>query len=241
MSVKRSPVQMLIKDAPPDFKYTTVRIYIIKTLPYQSNSATAFFQRLDSKINQVDAMMGPKYNQQVCQRPKKTIFSNFEKTPKNIPIEFYKPKWFNERNNSEKLIAAGFSGVAFVPVKDLPPREKQHPDERLSNLSLSCKYWESISKDYEIEPGTPESSEEGSVESSIGNESIDLYAARGECNVDKTFLEEPSIENGESEPELMEEENESCYQKNEDVVMVDAWDKRLSRGGWSRNGWYCNG
>ncbi|MBW0556477.1 hypothetical protein O181_096192 [Austropuccinia psidii MF-1] len=71
-------------------------IYIIKTLPYQSNSETAFFRRLDSKINEFDAMMGP----------------------------------------------AELSGVAFVPVKDLRPGAKQHPDEQLGNLSFSCKYWE---------------------------------------------------------------------------------------------------
>ncbi|MBW0505835.1 hypothetical protein O181_045550 [Austropuccinia psidii MF-1] len=191
-------------------------IYIIKTLPYRSNSATPFFQRLDSKINEVDAMMGCKANQQVCRRPKEPIFPDFEKNPKNTPIDFYKPKWFNERTHSEKLIAAELSGVAFVP------------------------YWEPISKDYEINPGTPESSEEGSVGSSIGDESIDLDAARGECNVDKNFLEEASLENGESKPELMEEENETPYQKNEDVVMVDAWDTRSSRGGGPRNGWYHN-
>ncbi|MBW0575203.1 hypothetical protein O181_114918 [Austropuccinia psidii MF-1] len=190
-------------------------IYIIKTLPYRSNSATAFFRR-------VDAMMGHKANQRVCRRPKEPIFSDFAKTPKNAPIDFYKPKWFNERNHSENLIAAELSGVAFVPVKDLPPGAKQHSDERLGDISFSCKYWESIIKDYEIDPGTPESSEEGSVGSSIGDESIDLDAARGECDVDNNFLEEPTLENGESEPELMEEENETRYQKNEDVVMVDA-------------------
>ncbi|MBW0529205.1 hypothetical protein O181_068920 [Austropuccinia psidii MF-1] len=176
-------------------------IYIIKTLPYQSKSATAFFRRLHSKINEVDAMMGHKSNEK-----------------------------FNKRNHSEKLIAAELSWVAFVLVRDLPPGAKQHPDEQLGNLSFSCKYWESIRKDYGIEPGTPKSSEEGIVGSSIY-----LNAARGKCNVDNNYLEEPSVGNGEIEPELMEEENESCYQKNEDVLMVDAWDTRSSRGVW-----YCH-
>ncbi|MBW0480010.1 hypothetical protein O181_019725 [Austropuccinia psidii MF-1] len=86
-------------------------------------------------------MMGRKANQQARRRPKEPIFSDFEKTPKKAPIDFYNPKWFNERNHSEKLIASELSGVAFVLVKDLPPGAKQHPYERLGDISFSFKYW----------------------------------------------------------------------------------------------------
>ncbi|MBW0495594.1 hypothetical protein O181_035309 [Austropuccinia psidii MF-1] len=96
-------------------------LYIIKTLPYRSDNATAFFQRLDSKMAEVYCMMGHRENQQVRQRPKKPIISDFEKTPKNIPIDFYRPEWFNEKNHSEKLVAADLSEVSFVPVRNLPP------------------------------------------------------------------------------------------------------------------------
>ncbi|MBW0490855.1 hypothetical protein O181_030570 [Austropuccinia psidii MF-1] len=125
--------QLIVSDfnANSDDEYNTkTGLYIIKKPPYQSENATAFFKRLDIKMAEVDRMMGHIPNQQVCRRPKKPIISDFEKTPKNIPIDFYQTEWFNEKNNSEKLLASELSEVAFVPVKTLPP------DKRLGDLSF---------------------------------------------------------------------------------------------------------
>ncbi|MBW0553987.1 hypothetical protein O181_093702 [Austropuccinia psidii MF-1] len=169
---------MLMKDAPPDFKYTKV------TLPTAPDKQLLkeFYQRFSSA----------KEVQIVSQS------SQGVKLISEAQVQTLQ----DARTGKRKI------------VKDLPPGAKQHPDEQLGEISFSFKYLESISKDYEIDPGTPESSEEGSVGSSIGNESIDLDAARGKCDVDNNFLEEPSLENCESKPELMEEENETRYQKN---------------------------
>ncbi|MBW0571458.1 hypothetical protein O181_111173 [Austropuccinia psidii MF-1] len=38
-------------------------VYVIKTLAYKSENATAFFRRLDCKIKDVEAMMGRRSNQ----------------------------------------------------------------------------------------------------------------------------------------------------------------------------------
>ncbi|MBW0540372.1 hypothetical protein O181_080087 [Austropuccinia psidii MF-1] len=115
-------------------------IYVFKTLAYQSDSATAFFQRLDCKIKEVEGMMGHRSQQQIRRRPKIPIISEFEKIPKNIPIDFYRPEWFNEKDHSQKLVVADLSEVAFIPVKDLLPGTKQHPNEILGNLSFNYKY-----------------------------------------------------------------------------------------------------
>ncbi|MBW0508138.1 hypothetical protein O181_047853, partial [Austropuccinia psidii MF-1] len=49
---------------------------------------------------------------------------------------------------------------------------------------------DSGSKDYQIEPGTPENSDSVSLASSDGNESIDLDAAANERDVDNNLVEE---------------------------------------------------
>ncbi|MBW0577920.1 hypothetical protein O181_117635 [Austropuccinia psidii MF-1] len=183
-------------------------------------------------------MMGHRANQQVRQRPKKPIISDFEKTPKNIPIYLYQPEWFNEKNHSEKLVAADLSEVAFVPVKNLPPGSKEHPDKRLGDISFNYKYWESTIKDYEINPRTPDESESQSVGSSLDDNSIDLNAATGERDVDNNLLEKEIIESGKGETKLLEEENNVAIKNCEDVVMLDAWDSRLARGNWRMNNYY---
>ncbi|MBW0553235.1 hypothetical protein O181_092950 [Austropuccinia psidii MF-1] len=93
-------------------------------------------QRERQRMNDVDAMMGRRSNQRVRQRPKKPIISDFEKTPKSIPIDFYRPEWFNQKNHSKKQIVADLSEVAFVPIRDLPPG----PNEQLGNRSFKQKY-----------------------------------------------------------------------------------------------------
>ncbi|MBW0471091.1 hypothetical protein O181_010806 [Austropuccinia psidii MF-1] len=98
---------------------------------------------LDCKIREVEHMMGLRSQQRICQRPKIPIISKFEKTPGNVPIDFYRPEWFNERDHSQNVLAANLSEVAFALVKDLPPGTKQHPYKRLGNLSFNQKYWES--------------------------------------------------------------------------------------------------
>ncbi|MBW0462098.1 hypothetical protein O181_001813 [Austropuccinia psidii MF-1] len=210
-------------------------VYVIKTLAYRSDSATAFFRRLDSKIKDVDRMMGRRSYQRIRRRPKKPILSKFEKTPKNIPIDFYRPEWFNEKNHSQKIMVADLGEVAFVPTKNLPPGSKEHPDERLGDLTFSNKYWDSVSKDYQIEPGTPENSDSVSLASSDGDESIDLDAAANERDVDNNLVEEELIKHEESEVEFAEEEKDSVSQNDEDVLMFDAWETRKNNREERRN------
>ncbi|MBW0552551.1 hypothetical protein O181_092266 [Austropuccinia psidii MF-1] len=208
-------------------------IYIINTLSYQSDSATSFFRRLCIRMNDVDSMMGWRSNQQVCRRPKKPIISDFEKTPKNIPIDFYRPEWFNEKNHSEKQIVADLSEVSLVPIRDLPPGPKQHPNEQLGNRAFNQKYWHFTIKEYKVEPHSPYSSDRYSAASSIGDESVDLDA---EHDVDNNLLEKEIIKNEKSKVELEREENKRRADISEDVVMTDAWDSRFTSRNWRMEG-----
>ncbi|MBW0478032.1 hypothetical protein O181_017747 [Austropuccinia psidii MF-1] len=138
-------------------------------------------------MNEVNALMGWRSNQQIRQRPKKPIISDFEKIPKRIPIDFYRPEWFNQKNHSKKQIVSDLSEVAFVHIRDLPRGPKQ-----LCDWAFNQKYWHSIIKVYKIEPDSPDSSDRYSVASSIGDESVDLNA---EHDVDNNFLKKEIIKN----------------------------------------------
>ncbi|MBW0510534.1 hypothetical protein O181_050249 [Austropuccinia psidii MF-1] len=178
-------------------------------------------------------MMGRRSNQQRRQRPKKPIISDFEKNPKSIPIYFYRPEWFDKKNHSKKQIVADLSEVAFVPIRDLPPGPKQHPDEQLGDRAFNQKYWHSTIKENEIEPNSPDSSDSYSVSSSIGDESVDLDA---EHDVDNNLLEREIIENEKSKVELEPKENKRREDISEDVVMTDALDSRFTRHNWRMEG-----
>ncbi|MBW0585027.1 hypothetical protein O181_124742 [Austropuccinia psidii MF-1] len=123
----------------------------------------------------------------------------------DVPIDFYHPEWFNNRDHSQKIWAASLSKFAFVPVKDLLAGSKQHPDERVGDMTFNYKYWESTIKDYEIKPGTPESSDRDSDADSEADKSVDLDATNTQRDVENQVLSEEFIYNGESDLELFEE------------------------------------
>ncbi|MBW0514432.1 hypothetical protein O181_054147 [Austropuccinia psidii MF-1] len=170
-------------------------VYVIKTLAYQSDNATAFFRQLDCKIKDVEAMMGHRSNKQICRRPKIPIISEFKKTPKNVPIDVYRPECFSDRDHSQKLMGADLSEVLFFPVKDLPPKGKQHPNERLGDICFNYKYWDLTIKDYKIEPRTPKSSERDSDAGDLSDdESVDLDASNPHHDVDNHLVTKKIIE-----------------------------------------------
>ncbi|MBW0519352.1 hypothetical protein O181_059067 [Austropuccinia psidii MF-1] len=174
-------------------------------------------------------MMGCRSNQQICRRPKIPIISECKKTPKNVPIDFYRLEWFNKRYHSEKLMAANLSKVAFLPEKDLPPKGKKHPNERLGDLSFNYKYWDLTIKDYEIEPRAPESIERDSDAGNLSyDESVDLDAANSQLDVDNGLFKKKIIELEQGEIELEPEENDEEFEESQevagDVIMSDVWE-----------------
>ncbi|MBW0542273.1 hypothetical protein O181_081988 [Austropuccinia psidii MF-1] len=118
------------------------------------------------------------------------------------------------------MIAADVGDVAFVSVKDIPSGSKEHPDERLSNRAFNNKYWNLTIKDYEIEPDTPEDSDNYSISISDSNEMIDLDV-NNQLDVDQNFVEQEIIEHEKREVELVDEV--------EDVLMADSWDMRSQK------------
>ncbi|MBW0567957.1 hypothetical protein O181_107672 [Austropuccinia psidii MF-1] len=153
-----------------------------------------------------------------------------------------KEQGWTMREVERKVIQRARQRVAFVPVKDLPPGTKQHPDKRLGNLSFNQKYWESTIQEYEIKPGTPDSSERNSEDSCSDDESVDLNAPNANRDVDNNGLSEEFIYNGESNLELDEEDDHNEMEENQDkvggdVVMSDAWETR-KRVNWQQEDMY---
>ncbi|MBW0537050.1 hypothetical protein O181_076765 [Austropuccinia psidii MF-1] len=146
--------------------------------------------------------MGLRSQQQIRQRQKIPIISKFEKTSRNVPIDFYRPEWSNEKDHSQKVVAANLSEVAFVLGKDLPPGTKQNPNKRLGNLSFNQKYWESTIQEYKIKPGTPNSSERDSKAGCSDYESVDFNVPNANCDVNNNGLSEEFIYHGESNLDL---------------------------------------
>ncbi|MBW0556723.1 hypothetical protein O181_096438 [Austropuccinia psidii MF-1] len=225
---KQYQVIALDVNAHSDDEYNAqLGVYVIKTLAYRYERATTFFHRINGKIKEVDAMLGCRSYKQIRQSPKKPIISEFAKTPKNIPVFFYRPEWFNERNHSEKMIVADVGDVAFVSVKDIPSGLKEHPDERLSNCPFNNKYWNLTIKDYEVEPDTPEDSDDYSISISDSNEMIDLDE-NNQLDVDQNLVEQDIIKHEQREVELVDEV-EDVNEKDGDVLMADAWDMRSQK------------
>ncbi|MBW0466263.1 hypothetical protein O181_005978 [Austropuccinia psidii MF-1] len=100
-------------------------------------------------------------------------------------------------------MAANLSEVAFVPVKDLPSKGTQNPDERLGDISFNYKYWDLTIKDYKIEPRTPDSSERDSNAGDLSDdESVDLDAANPHHDIDNHLVTEKIIELEQGEIDL---------------------------------------
>ncbi|MBW0473788.1 hypothetical protein O181_013503 [Austropuccinia psidii MF-1] len=183
-TIKRNPIQMQMRDAPPDFKYTKEALYVQIKLLWGILTPAAMPTAPDKQLL-------------------KEFYQQFSSAEENIPIDFYRPEWFNQKNHSEKQIVADLSEFSFVPIRDLPPGPKQHPDEQLGDWAFNQKYWHSTIKEYKIKPNSPDRSDSYSVASSIGDESVDLNE---EHDFDNNLLEKEIIKNEKSKVELEPEE-----------------------------------
>ncbi|MBW0537867.1 hypothetical protein O181_077582 [Austropuccinia psidii MF-1] len=93
-----------------------------------------------------------------------------------FPLTYINLNGSTKRDHLQEIWASDLSRVAFVPVKDLPPSSKQHPEDWLGDMTFNHKYWESTIKDHKIKPGTPESSDRDSDADSKADKIVDLDA-----------------------------------------------------------------
>ncbi|MBW0503211.1 hypothetical protein O181_042926 [Austropuccinia psidii MF-1] len=93
--------------------------YAIKKLAYHSESANIFFRNLDQKMSESNNLLGkPASLRPQCQ-PIAPMPSRFTKAPKRMPLDFYSPDWFNNRDYAERFVVANTKQVAFIPTTDI--------------------------------------------------------------------------------------------------------------------------
>ncbi|MBW0500594.1 hypothetical protein O181_040309 [Austropuccinia psidii MF-1] len=180
----------------PDFK-----LYAIKTLPYQSQSANNFIWNLDLRIRQHDKMTQKESQKGRRCQPKVPMITKLEETPKNPPIDFFDLKWFNKLPDSQKVSVADSQKVAFVPAEQNKESKAIHPNERLSDRAFNDKYWESLTSVYDLSHELSQSSDDDETEESDDEQSLEIKSSSGEEEEDES------------------DQNENNHDKEVDIVI----------------------
>lgn len=120
-----------------------------------------------------DKFNGKNGKGRVRKLPKTPVKSEFTKAPKDLPLDFYKPLWFNKLLPGQKRVTANCSQVAFLPDASQSLKAKSHPDEKLGDNTFSGKYLEVLKQPYVISEDEEEAFEDGDDQSD-SDTSIDL-------------------------------------------------------------------
>ncbi|MBW0544683.1 hypothetical protein O181_084398 [Austropuccinia psidii MF-1] len=190
--------------------------YAIKKLCYRSESANLFFRGLDRKMTQNNKILGKPPPRHPRCRPIVPIPSQFMKAPKGMPLDFYSPDWFNQRDYSERLFVANSRQVAFIPT-DIEMSNETHPDERIHDKAFNQKYWEVVSQPYDLLHEIAYSSDE--QEDDDDESEVNQYS-------DGDVIDLGESESEESDEENVENSEEGHVQWTPDVddEMADAFD-----------------
>jgi hypothetical protein len=159
---------------------------VVKKLPFRSNAADCFIQRLDQVMHDTNKANGGRPQGQRRVRVKKTGLTIYPKAPKGLLIDFYDPTWFNERLPAQRRVIANVENVAFLPNPDLSLQSNQ-PNEKLSSKKLSEKHWEKATKAYDLDfliKNELDSKSDNHDDDSNYGESIDLEE-ESSCDDDK--------------------------------------------------------
>ncbi|KNZ48661.1 hypothetical protein VP01_5502g1, partial [Puccinia sorghi] len=98
-----------------------------------------------------EALLKPATNRKRCIRmlPKKEkIMLTFTNPPKGLPINFYHPDGYRALPDSQQKLIPNLEKVVFYAAESLQPKAMRHADEKFSDKSFTCKYWEILFKPY---------------------------------------------------------------------------------------------
>lgn len=117
-------------------------VYIIKNLPFRSQSANIFFCWIHEEMIKANQVEGKGSQRRKRCMPKTPRMSEALKAPPVLPIDYYNVTWFNNLTPTQKTIIANMHNVAFLPNPNLSQRGTQHPDEKKSSKLFTKIYWE---------------------------------------------------------------------------------------------------
>ncbi|KAG0147213.1 hypothetical protein CROQUDRAFT_91657 [Cronartium quercuum f. sp. fusiforme G11] len=200
--------------------------YVGKTLKYRSKKANEFIVCVDEEMLKSDQIEGK--CTQHCHRhqPKTPIMSSLACPPKNFPLDFFSPAYFNDIPASKKTIITNTQQVVFLPKPKLSFRPVSQEDEKLSDKKFTNKYWESATVDYDLshEIGRSDNSSEDSDDEgdkSYCGESIDL---EGFTSGEEDEGEDECIEEGKHEDHDDDMSDIMMGQQAKDDARAARWD-----------------
>ncbi|KAG0143373.1 hypothetical protein CROQUDRAFT_109262 [Cronartium quercuum f. sp. fusiforme G11] len=221
-------------DAHSDDEYSeTHQCYIVKTLEYHSTNANAFFEHLTQEMVKNDRLEGRRPQGQIRCRPKKPIISTIGRPPRNMPLDFYDPVWFNDLSDAQKSWVADAYRVALLPNAKLSFCPVSANDERLGDRAFNQKYWDTNSRAYNLShvlgnKNNEEVDNEDDPNDSDYGESIDVGDTSGHEDKDddeEEFLDENKLEaDVDGDTEMFEEEDDAR----------DAWQDALQPFEWNK-------
>ncbi|KAG0139089.1 hypothetical protein CROQUDRAFT_102216, partial [Cronartium quercuum f. sp. fusiforme G11] len=119
-------------------------------LGYRSKNANKFFRRLDVEMLKEAEVSGKASRRRIRKLPRIPIPSTFKKAPKNLPVDFYDPEWFNQLAPGQKRLIADVKQVAFLPNAAQSLLPVHHPDEQLGDTLFAGKYLDVILEAYDL-------------------------------------------------------------------------------------------
>ncbi|POW00188.1 hypothetical protein PSTT_13300 [Puccinia striiformis] len=207
-------------------------VHKIKTLGYCSKNASKFMRALDIVMKNA-AQQDPSSSRKrrVPQLPRQPVMSTFTAASKGIAIDFYDPSWYHQLVPAQQKTIPNTKAVVFLPdaSQSLLPKKQHHPDEKLTDSSFTCKYWDILVEPYGLLADDSSDDDSDNAEGNNGatgndseDEGHDLDAkspddAKEGYNGNGTDEDEDEDNNGEEE----EEQYSDNDQNDEDVQMQD--------------------
>ncbi|MBW0482746.1 hypothetical protein O181_022461 [Austropuccinia psidii MF-1] len=177
--------------------------YIIKILPYRSKNATTFMRRVDEEIEKASRNKRGKSQKHQRIISETAPATTFGRPPNGLPIDFFDHQWFNNCSPAQKTIHANTMKVAFLPDSSQSIGGIQHPDEKLSDKKFSEKYWDQLTKKYDLSHEIP--ADEDDDESNSDYEDIESESS---SNIDIVLNEENEDEDEEDKNSNLDEDEE---------------------------------
>ncbi|KAG0143060.1 hypothetical protein CROQUDRAFT_49347, partial [Cronartium quercuum f. sp. fusiforme G11] len=119
-------------------------IHVIKTLKYRSKNVNKFMCQLDMAMLKDAKLNGTLSRRRVRKLPKVPQPSLFVKPPKQLPIDFYNPVWYEGLGEGQKQRIANTDEVAFLP------NAFDHPDKKLGDKAFIAKYYDILTQPYNL-------------------------------------------------------------------------------------------
>lgn len=140
------------------------KLYVIKTLAHCSNNANKWMRRFEAWMERSNKKAGWIAQQRMRKLPKVPQPSRFNAPPVQLPIDFYNHWWYNGLTAVQKEKFVKHDQVALLPdaSESFIPSPNTHPDEKISGIKFNKKYYDRLTKPYQINtPGKEVDEDEG--------------------------------------------------------------------------------